>query len=273
MAKDLFDDYFNTMMEYIIQSLENKKTEDLIGLQCLDSATEYTGYQGMQSFINALFVKTLDAPERAKKMKEELKKDTRLNSISLYDRKRELADRLEKGYIPVIEVKNALNGLRHYFEDIRILVDNEIIEVFADENEKPKYFRLSPNLWDGILQKIKRNSGKETEIYGQAIGKVIAMASKKRGFTSLIPLINCFSNVDSNGMITKEYFLTRCCSRVSRPQRFFYNMLERDKAKSKNIRAITDYEDGKLIMNENGIRAIKNWRKLANSRAIERHRT
>jgi len=266
-------DMRETLLELVKTSLQNGDTETLMGLQCLDSATNYTGYQLMQSFINVMFVKTIEGFEEAEKIKKELASDTRIHSISLYPAKEQLMKFLEEGYIPIRRIYNALHGLNNYAEHIIKLMNEGLLEAYStSKNGNPTHLRLTPDVWGSTIQKIRRRGGEETQVFGNAIGKLLGMATRPQGFTSLTPLILCFLGADSNGMVTKEYFLERCCSRIHRPQRFFTNMQERDKTKVKAIRAIIGYKDGKLILNPNGIRAIKRWRDLANRRAISRRR-
>ncbi len=271
MVKDFNKERYNVLMEYIIDCLENGKTEELIGLQTLDCATQFTGYQGMQSLVNALLSESVKTKSEAKELRKKIEEEDRPDSIALTPIKKRELNLLEKGYVSIKRIQNILYGLRKHSEDIQKLLDYQMLEIYGNNTGNPTYFRLNPTIWDTTIKKIRQRDGEEIQVYGNAIGKVIAMATRERGFNSLIPLINCYTHANSEGEITKKEFLNKCSYQISRPKRFFINMVERDKMKNKEIRAFVGYKEDKFIMNPNGIKAIRNWTRLASRRAQQRH--
>lgn len=267
---DIFDDYQVTLIEMITDALKEGNIEKLEGIQCFESAVDYTGIQGMESLINALIVETKQGYHEAKEIRKELATNwNECYARGETDRKQKEIDYLEKGYISIATIDNACNGLRRYLPMLDWLQSKGLIGGFAEYGGALTHLFLPKDLWGKILDKIMIE-GSENEIFGSAMGKMLALAHSNRGFRSIVPLILGCNKANSKGEISSDVFLEECCTAISRPHRFYANMMERDNKKNKNIKAIIFSGDGVLLLNPNAVHVVKEWRRLAEQRAHSR---
>jgi len=268
---DFLDDYHSVLIDFIKTSLVNGEIEDLMGLQTLDSAIDFTGITGMESIINVMFTESVKAPQEAKEIRERLATDwNHYYELGVAEKLQSRAEDLENGFIPIGKVENACGGLRQYLPHIQKLQDYDIIRAVAHSGSVYTHLCLPKETWGKTIDTIVR-TGHETQVFGSAMGKLLGIALSDRGFSSLKPLILAYNKANrTTGEISNDMFIEECCSAVSRPQRFHSNMIERDGKKADAIKAFKFIGDGKIILNTNGIRAISRWRTLAERRSRER---
>lgn len=276
---DIWDGMKDTMLVMIKDSLQNGETETILGLQTLESAVDWIGIVGFESIINVIFDESINAPHEAKKIRELIATDgERLFMLGTIDAEKEKAELLEKGYIPIGRIEDKCDGLKNNIPRIEHLIAEGILGKYSTEGdgEIVTHLLLPKETWGRTIEKIVRE-GKETQVFGSAIGKILAIAMdiedprfQHRGFNSLKPLMLAYWKANQKtGEITIEDFTYHCCSAVSRPGRFFSNMQERMKTKADEIQAIKFRDDGNLLMNKNGMLALNKWRKLALNRLAE----
>lgn len=264
MVLDYMDAMKDTMLDDIRNVLKNAQTENIIGLQTLEASIDWTGIQGYESIINVLFTESVNAPQEAKKIRERIATEPDLYMSGTLDALKEQAEEMEKGLIPVGRVENMCEGIRNYIYKIKRLVEEGFVVEYPDEGIVTHVY-LPQDLWGNYIAKIVRE-GKETQVFGSAIGKVIAIAmhDKKYGFNSLKPILLAYMKCDKKtGELSSEVFLQQCCSAISKPGRFYANLKERMETKTDEIKAIKYWADGRIIMNANGITAVRQWQKLA----------
>jgi len=261
--KGINHDRKEVLLPLIKHALQKGDTSMLQGLQTLDSAYGWTGTMGTESITAMLFHDTLknqhEIEEKQKEFDEYAKKGM------VHKKLLEQIQLLKEGYIPISRVKAGCKGLRNFIDDINVLRINGFVELYPDETNA-QYIRLS-SLWKNTIDNIKI-LGEETEVFGSSMGTLISIAIHGKGFSSLRPLIHAYETASRTGEITQDQWLS-CCSIIRRPHRWIAKLVERDRKKVESIRVFERY-DGVMILNKNGIKAIKYWNKLAYDHAISR---
>ncbi|HUY01061.1 MAG TPA: hypothetical protein VMV49_15970 [Candidatus Deferrimicrobium sp.] len=262
-------DFVEVLATIIKELLETQNINLLFGVQSLSSYTEYTLLQTIENIINTIFILTLKKRFEAKSLRADL--DTNRIQYERTGRVGEIEDRIKKaeeGKISIMTIRSACGSLKKIFEKLLTLKDYGFLEIIHNKGDSPfsAFVRLTP-IWDNFLDQIQAK-GIEHEIFGSALGKMIALGIEKKGISALIPLIFGILIASNNGGELLLEDLRAEFTHRGFPYYRFSTAIERNNVKDADIRMIVKKDGNKIIFSPH----VQNFIQLWNERALIRMR-
>ncbi|MFW6173802.1 MAG: hypothetical protein ACOC5T_08660 [Elusimicrobiota bacterium] len=237
MVQDTWDEYSEALSETILEALETNDYEMLRGIQRFSSCTVWTHLQGMESIINTLFEKTIDLKKESKDLKDRLIDDeVHYRELGVYKTMKERQERLEKGKIPIQDLKTVFNDMSRntFIGNLRMLKDKGFIELDSKKGWNNSSVWLPKRYWEDILEEAV-DRGMEESVYSSALGKMIAFCSMDSPTKTMKAIVIALAKEGTN--ITKEN-LKEIYLQEGLGERKMINFIKRDQSKEEDIRAV-----------------------------------
>ncbi len=260
---DMKEGLEETLLELIRDAMRNHDVELLLGVQSLAGFTVWTGFQGVEVLINVLFERSLKMYADALELEAQIAEhDGELREMGLYDKRMQDLAMLQARRLPLVEVSQAMGGIRKMDDASRVLTEQGFIDL-QGRDVHDMTIALT-DLWDGTIEETHRR-GTIRDTFPSELGTMIALgiAAKYRGlrvpqgYTTLMPIIFALTTHPTGEMtfdeLSEEY--------VVRHLEFkkLANSIVRDARKVEELRMLA-FNDGRVIrFGRNTIRAVDLW--------------
>ncbi len=267
MAVTFWHEHPAALAELILDALEGNDFELLRGIQCFSEATRWTHLQGLEGFVNTIFMKTIGGLKEAKEFEKNLV-DNELHYIQLgtYDTMRKRLDRMKEGKIQFSELKMTCIDLSQsrFMANLNMLESSGFIETDRKQGEWDMcQVWLPKRHWDGIIED-SLTKGQEESVYSSALATMIAHASQNKTVKTL-KVIYTTLRTHGNDPVSIQYLRNKY-NEFGIPVRKLNNFIKRDSQKIDQIKAITNFDGKELLFNREMIRFNTLWEERTRDR-------